>query len=778
MTFLRRATIRKNLFPLIASAYVLLMLIGGGGTHLEPQFLATAAENSLEKLTFSGRVVNNKGASIADAEISYAVDWSATQFVARTVTDGTFRFEMTPPEPAKSAGRLDILITHPDYASRWRKLPFENTENIEIRLDAPGIISGRVMGGSGEPIPNAKAKIQFLMSGNPMSPQLEDYSTLDIFHRMPPAETDENGEFVFRNLPQSVMTMLYIQASGYAKDERFGVPVGAEGLQIRLKREGRIEGRLSYADTGAPVEDATVTANGIDLFHGRGNANVDENGVFAVKNLPPGLYDLYLGVGPEGWTAIPKGRILVAEGQTVSDVNLSLIQCGFITGRVTDAETGEPIANHNVFFHDDAHPESLGRRGSAATDSSGVYQIHAAPGQALVFASAPRNYEDIGKLSRSVNVVQGETVSVDFQFAKGIDLVIRTLTVAGEPVADAWITDQWGMDKLRSVKSDEKGEYIARGLRAGQLLLLNAEHLERGLRGMAEAEAQLGRAVEIRMKQYDQVKVSGRVVDQDGEPMPGVTIFLSQRSDQNTSTTGGPVASMTGANAAVTDSEGRYRGVRLMIGEKYIISASPYADGYFAAATAEFTATAEMTQIDDLTLLPGSTAGSASEQRATHQAERMYTEESEARLKALMGAPAPELKVGKWLSGLPISIGNLKEKTIALYFWDLGDSDNLLCIDVLNFLQKAYRKQGLVCVAVCPAAADTEKIERLIAEQSIIYPVALDRKTKIAGARGETFHRYAVGWGDPVILIDRKGEVANVAYPLNLQDRVQALLAD
>ena len=55
---------------------------------------------------------------------------------------------------------------------------------------------------------------------------------LNIFHHMPPAETDENGEFAFRNLPQSAMTRLHIQAPGYARDERFGVPVGAEGLEI------------------------------------------------------------------------------------------------------------------------------------------------------------------------------------------------------------------------------------------------------------------------------------------------------------------------------------------------------------------------------------------------------------------------------------------------------------------------------------------------------------------------------------------------------------------
>ena len=580
---------------------------------------------------------------------------------------------------------------------------------------------------------------------------------LDIFHRMPPAETDEDGEFVFRNLPQSAMTMLYIQAPGYAKAERIGVPVGAKGLEIQLKREGRIQGRLSYADTGAPVKNATVTASAIDMFDGRGDAHADENGVFVVKNLPPGLYNLYLGVAPEGWTAVPKGRILVVEGQTVSNVDLNLIRCGVITGRVTEPDTGEPIANHNVFCHDAAHPESLGKRHSAATDETGVYQIHAAPGRALVFASAPPDYEDIGEVSRSVDVVEGETVTIDFQFSKGIELVVRTLTKAGESVAGAWVTEEWTVAMPEGGKSNEQGEYTLRGHQAGQLLLLKAEHVERQLHGTAEVEVQPGKTVEIRMGRYEQVEVSGRVVDQNGEPIPGVSIVLSQRVNQQRSTVGTDVAVTVGTDVAVTDNDGRYRGVRLMVGEKYIIQADPYARGYFAAYTDEFTATKEMTQIADLTLRPGNAVKSAWEQGEEHQTHQMYAQEAEVRLEALMGVPAPELKVAKWLSGLPVSIGDLKGKTIALYFWDLSDSDNVLCIEVLNYLQKAYRKKGLVCIAVCPAAAEVEVAKRLIREKSLIYPVALDSRTKTIYARGETFDRYAVGWGDPVILIDRKG---------------------
>ena len=279
-----------------------------------------------------------------------------------------------------------------------------------------------------------------------------------------------------------------------------------------------------------------------------------------------------------------------------------------------------------------------------------------------------------------------------------------------------------------------------------------------------------GVPVEIRMERYEQVEVSGRVVDQNGEPIPGVSIVLTQWDDQK--------GSLVGTNVAVTDNDGRYRGVRLIAGEKYIINAHPYTGRYFAAATDEFTTTKEMTQIADLTLLPGNAVKSVWEQEAEHQTEEMYAQEAEVRLEALMGKSAPELKVAEWLTGRSISIGELKGKVIALYFWDLSDSDNVLCIDVLNFLQKSYLKKGLVCIAVCPAATDVDGAKRIIKEKSLIYPVALDRTTKIISASGETFDRYAVGWGDPVILIDRKGMVADIAYPLNLQDRIQVLLAN
>ena len=291
---------------------------------------------------------------------------------------------------------------------------------------------------------------------------------------IPPAKTDMNGEFVLRGLPQGTTTNLAIQGPGYAKEVHFKVPVSAEGLEFRLKREGRIEGRLSYADTDAPVTNATVALQGIHPTTGGGRAHVDANGNYLLENLAPGMYNLYLDEGPEGWTAAAKDLIKVVEGQTISKIDLTLVQGGFITGRVTDQDTNEPIANHYISFQDAARPESQAAGHSTETDENGVYRFRAAPGRAMASTSAPEGYQDIGPVRRYIDVVEAETVAADFQFSKGIELMGRILTEAGEPVAGARITGvrEWHKEYGRS---DESGVFTIGGLRVGQKLSLKAE---------------------------------------------------------------------------------------------------------------------------------------------------------------------------------------------------------------------------------------------------------------------------------------------------------------
>ena len=887
---------------------------GSGGSTQLP---VAAAENGPEKLTFSGRVVDNNGMPVADAEVLYSVGANSSEPATRTGVDGKFHFEFPRPE-LKRWDRVSIVATHPDHAIGWRNLQPQSTGDIEIQLAVPATISGKIMNEAGEPIQNAEARIQYLFNAN-WKPGVRGGGVgLGIDQiPSPPAKTDANGMFVLRGLPQDVKTNLEIKGPGYAQEMHFQVPVGAEGLEFRLKPEGRIEGRLTYADTGAPVKDASVALQGLHPTTGWGRVNVDANGNYLLKNLTPGMYNIYLDEGPEGWTAVAKEFIRVAEGQTASKMDLTLVRGGFITGRVTDQDTNEPIADHHISFHDAARPESQAAVHGTETDETGGYRFRAAPGRAMVYTRAPEDYQEIGQIKKYVDVIEAETVAVDFQFSKGIELMGRILTETGEPVVGARITDMQVWHKEYGI-SDKLGRFTVGGLRAGQSFSLKAEHSGLRLRGKAEVKVQPGASVEIRMEQYDRVKVSGRVVSREGEPMPSVNINLmrwdpQRRMGQETTVT-------------VTDGDGRFREVGLIVGDEYVISAK--AEGYREADTESFTATAEMTQIADLILLPvgdqffiegritntsgvpvrgarvltqqsselwqaptdkngdyrleglsiaviislaidhpeyahhqfkilktnqrhdlvlvkadGYLAGKVvdadgkpierarvgveteeesssgyvysgvstnvqgefelkhikdpivsinvsndrshkmfkditvnqrdliltlpppeprpeltPEKRAERAARHSYFEATEERSRTLVNQPAPELAVAEWLSGSPLSIGDLKGKTVALHFWDAVGFD-LHRVRLLDALQEVYQEKGLVCVTICPATAAVETVKRHIAEQSLSHSIALDQPTTVIGAKGVTFDRYAIGWSGRLVLINSAGEI-------------------
>ena len=561
------------------------------GSGDNAQLPAAAAENGSEKLIFSGRVIDNNGVPVADAEVLYSVGSNSSEPATRTGVDGKFRFEFPRPE-LKKWDRVSIVAMHPKHAIGWRNMSPQNAADVEIQLATPGIISGKILNEAGEPIQNAEARIQHLFRGDPMSGEYEGDLGMEPMP-VPTVKTDANGEFVLRGLPQGATTNLATQGPGYAQEVHFKVPVGAEGLEYRLKREGRIEGHLSYAGTDAPVKDAMVALQGIHPTTGWGQAHVDANGNYLLENLATGMYNLYLHEGPEGWTAVAKELIKVVEGQTVSKIDLTLVRGGFITGRVTDQGTNEPIANHHISFHDAARPESQAAGHSTETNENGVYRFRAAPGRARVYTSAPEGYQDVGQTKKHVDVVEAGTAAVDFQFSRGVELMGRILTETGEPVAGARITDVWNWYKEYG-RSDELGAFTISGLRSGQRLGLRAEHGGSRLRGRAEIDVQPGVSVEIRMEQYERVNISGRVISRAGEPMPSVNISLMRWDPQQRRGHSGTVT--------VTDGDGRFQEIELIVGDEYTISVE--AEGYRRTETERFTAMAEMPQIADLVLLP------------------------------------------------------------------------------------------------------------------------------------------------------------------------------
>ena len=561
------------------------------GKAPKPKFSAAIAEISAEKLTFSGRVVDSGGEPVANAEVLYSLQSNPPKSVVRTAEDGTFDFEFPRPE-SEEWNRVDIVAVHPQHASGWQNLRAQSTANVEIQLEKPTIISGRILNTAGEPIQNAEVQLKEFLRDNLIYLGLDDHSVLNLIP-IAPVKTDANGIFIFQRLPQGRTATLSVQGQGYARERQSAVPTGTKGLEFKLEREAQIEGRLSYVDSGAPVESATISVASIHPTAGGGRASVDANGHYVVRNLPPGTYNVYLQEGPAGWTAAANAVVKVAEGQTASKVDMTLVRAGYVTGRVTNRDTNEPIANYKISMYDAARPAPQKRSHSVQTDEFGTYRFSAAPGPGLIVGSSPPGYQDDDYIDENVDVVEGETIVADFQFSKGTPSIFRTLTETGDPVRGARITDSFG-GRRDYGKSNEHGELTVHGLRLGQRLALTAEQSDLKLHGFAEVEFQSGTSIEIRMKPFKLVKVSGRVVNPDGEPIPSARIHRHRRDPLR--------HTVIVSGVGVTNGDGWFREVGLIVGVQYVITAK--AKGYWREVTEEFTATEGMSQFDDFVLRP------------------------------------------------------------------------------------------------------------------------------------------------------------------------------
>jgi Carboxypeptidase regulatory-like domain len=173
------------------------------------------------------------------------------------------------------------------------------------------------------------------------------------------------------------------------------------------KGTATIRGRVTALDTGRPLRRARINVNAPELQETR-NVSTGSDGRFEVTNLPAGNYSvsvvrggyLRLGYGQKR-PGDPPGRVEVADGQVVADVNFVLPRMSVISGRVFD-EVGEPIAGVTItaqqmrFYEGRRKLVPLG--GIATTDDTGQYRLlNLEPGEYYVLTNARETWESDGQ---------------------------------------------------------------------------------------------------------------------------------------------------------------------------------------------------------------------------------------------------------------------------------------------------------------------------------------------------------------------------------------------
>ena len=227
-----------------------------------------------------------------------------------------------------------------------------------------------------------------------------------------------------------------------------------------------IRGRVTTADTGAPIRGAEVRLS----MDGRFSRLVTTNGEgrYELRNLPAGLYKL--SVSKSGFITLEFGQrrpfetagtISVGEGQTAAG-NVALIRGGAIFGRVLDS-FGEPSIGTRVQVLR-VRVEGTTRRlvtvgAGDQTDDTGAFRLYGlAPGEYYISAStglidaakrdAPVYYPGTMNFAEAQPIALGvgAEASADFQIVEAA----RSVRVSGTVMNSAGAPAPGAMINLRS----------------------------------------------------------------------------------------------------------------------------------------------------------------------------------------------------------------------------------------------------------------------------------------------------------------------------------------
>ena len=108
-------------------------------------------------------------------------------------------------------------------------------------------------------------------------------------------------------------------------------------------------------------------------------ATTDQDGNYRISNVPPGSYQVFPDAPSFVLSSERRLMLVVAEGESVKDVNFVLTKGGVITGRITNSE-GQPMIEQEITLTSESRDQNGGNSymeiGQAGqTDDRGVYRI-------------------------------------------------------------------------------------------------------------------------------------------------------------------------------------------------------------------------------------------------------------------------------------------------------------------------------------------------------------------------------------------------------------------
>ncbi|MCP3142451.1 MSCRAMM family protein [Pyxidicoccus xibeiensis] len=381
----------------------------------------------------SGTVVDGHGQPVSGAVVRVVLDEGMSRSIARQATcdaRGAFLLEDLPRR------RVAVAAVHASASSTTRFVDLAQDgagEQLELILDANGMVRGRVESSSGQPIGEA------VVMAEPASP-LSRGRVEGTLRGSLATVADAGGRFELRGLVPGAY-QLRAAPPGTPGHQRLAwlvEPVKAETgdseVVLRLRRGGAVAGHVRKADGSVP-ESFTVTlrgASGVTFSAGDGS--------FRLQDIPAGEYTLY--VSGRGFLTKPIPRVKVEEDQDTNLGALELQRGRQLSGRVVD-RGGAPVADATVSVSQPLRGVVVGQAAElehglqqVKTDAEGRFSLE---GLAISPLQLAAEHAEQGR-SRFLRVEEGmaDQTGVELRL-EAVGQLEGTVRRGGEPVSGALI---------------------------------------------------------------------------------------------------------------------------------------------------------------------------------------------------------------------------------------------------------------------------------------------------------------------------------------------------